>query len=111
MKLSRQALNLSLIIMMCPAVQAHDQTLYDMLLQNKVITQTQYDSLTRNKAPDRPLNSDRLLHGILLENGAITKAQYETLLAGDHPAPSPATPVIPETAQFKLSSESGDFQL
>ena len=105
MKLSKQALMLCLTIMTCPAVQAHEEILYDMLLQNKAITRTQYDSLIRTgkKAPDRPLPSESLMiYKRLLDNGIITKAQYEKLLAEGHPAPTPAIPVIPEKARDGL---------
>jgi phosphate-selective porin OprO/OprP len=100
---------------------ATDEALLQILLQNKLITQAQYDALrkavpatppaTVAKQP-APKDSDDLLE-ILLANGAISKEQYEVLTVktaqrrAEGKTSREATVSLKDGLKFK--SDDGDF--
>lgn len=76
-----QALALgSMLLLGNPVVHAEGQGLYEILLENGKITQTQYNDLTKQKKAESSNAEDLALLDIMLKNKLINQAQYDQLL-------------------------------
>jgi phosphate-selective porin OprO and OprP len=100
---------------------ATDEALLQVLLANKLITQTQYDAIVKASPAEQapaaapkaaPKDTDNLLD-VLLANGVITKEQYESLTVRTAQDVAEARTARETTASLKdglkFKSEDGNF--
>ncbi|WP_428353437.1 OprO/OprP family phosphate-selective porin [Methyloprofundus sp.] len=69
----------SMLMLGNTAAFSENKALLDTLLQNGSITPTQYENLTKPKAPSSSADKELGLNEVLLQNGVINKAQYDAL--------------------------------
>jgi phosphate-selective porin OprO/OprP len=97
----------SMLILGNPVAHAEEQGLFEILLQNGKITQSQYDVLTKQKKVEVSDTEDSGLLGIMLKNGLINQAQYDQLLK-QGAAEVKVAEVKNETAAKEVVKKSGD---